>query len=63
MNADERIEEFIVDLDTSSRDKCVNPDNQNLDCCDCYLCRVTYFNNVRSDLKNKIMEMDVSERR
>ena len=45
------IEEFIVHLDKKSRDLCVYPDQQTVDCCDCYLCRVSFFNKVREELR------------
>ena len=48
----EEIEEFIVELDKQSRDLCVYPEQQTIDCEDCYLCRVSFFNKVREDLRD-----------
>lgn len=50
---EEKLEEFIIDLDLSSTKMCVNPDNQTFDCCDCYTCRVSYFDYVRRDIRDK----------
>ena len=46
----EEIELFIKELDEQSRDMCVQPESQNFDCEDCYLCRVAFFNRVRKEL-------------
>lgn len=46
------IEEFITYLDQKYKDYCLNPDNMNIDCCDCYPCRKDFFNKVREELKN-----------
>lgn len=53
MLSEEEIEAFITYLDKKTRDLCVHPDGQNIDCCDCYTCRVAYFNWVREDLRRK----------
>ncbi|MCQ5126567.1 hypothetical protein NE454_19355 [Blautia producta] len=45
------IEDFIRYYDQKTRGMCVNPDCMTFDCCDCYLCRVAFFNQVRRDLK------------
>ena len=50
---EEDIEMFIEQLDKNSRDMCVYPDRQTFDCCDCYLCRVDYFNKIREELRNE----------
>lgn len=51
---EERVEQFISELDqiVTDQELCVYPDKQTLDCCDCYLCHVDFYNKVRSDLKN-----------
>lgn len=51
----EEIEELIVKLDqiVTEEELCVYPDKQTLDCCDCYLCHVDFYNKVRDELKNK----------
>jgi len=46
------IEDFICYLDADTREMCVNPDCMTFDCCDCYLCRVAFFNRAREDLKD-----------
>lgn len=51
MLTNEEIEDFIAELDKNSANMCVNPEHQSLDCQDCYLCRVDFFNWVREDLK------------
>ena len=48
--SEEEIEEFITELDLNSRDMCVFPNQQTYECCNCYLCRVNYFNQVRKEL-------------
>lgn len=48
---DEEIEDFVRCLDADTRCCCVAPDQQTSDCCDCYLCRLTFFNQVREELK------------
>ena len=48
---DLEIEEFIKYLDDKYQDYCVNPDNMNFNCCDCYLCHVDFFNKIREELK------------
>ena len=52
---EENIENFISELDQTVTDQelCVYPDKQTLDCCDCYLCHVDFYNKVREELKNK----------
>lgn len=55
------LEDFITDLDIASRDMCVYPNQQTLDCCDCYPCRVSYFNKVRADLREKFGEEESNE--
>jgi len=50
---EKEIEDFIVQLDKDSQDMCVYPNKQTGECCDCYLCRVDFFNNVRKELKNE----------
>jgi hypothetical protein len=50
---EEDIEIFVEQLDKKSRDMCVYPDRQTFDCCDCYLCRVDYFNKIREELRNE----------
>lgn len=47
------LEDFITDLDISSRGMCVYPNQQTLDCCDCYMCRVHYFETIRQLLREK----------
>lgn len=47
------IETFIRYLDSHSRDMCVYPSKQTTTCCDCYLCRVDYFDQVRNDLRKE----------
>jgi hypothetical protein len=47
------LEDFITKLDQESRDMCVYPDKQTIDCIDCYNCRVDYFNQVRQELINE----------
>ena len=53
--SEENIEKFISELDQTVTDQelCVYPDKQTLDCCDCYLCHVDFYNKVRDELKNK----------
>lgn len=50
----EKIEKFISDLDkaVTEQELCVYPSKQTLDCCDCYLCHVDFYNRVRNELKN-----------
>ena len=50
-----KIDKFILKLDqiVTNQELCVYPDKQTLDCCDCYLCHVDFYNNVRDELKNK----------
>ena len=52
---EENIENFIAKLDQiiTEQELCVYPDKQTLDCCDCYLCHVDFYNKVREELKNK----------
>ena len=52
--SEQEIEDFITDLDKASKDLCVYPDKQNIDCTDCYLCRVDFFNKVRAELRAKV---------
>lgn len=52
MLSEEEIERFIVELDRQSRDLCVYPEQQTFTCEDCYLCRVSFFNKVREDLRS-----------
>ena len=52
--SEREIERFIEYFDRKYEDYCINPDNQTEDCCDCYPCRVAFFNRVRKDLR----EMD-----
>lgn len=59
--SEEEIEEFITELDLNSRDMCVFPNQQTSDCCDCYPCRVSYFNKVRADLREKFGEEESNE--
>ncbi|MCH1982495.1 hypothetical protein MCG98_16440 [Ruminococcus sp. OA3] len=49
---EQEIEDFVRYLDKDTRGYCVAPDQQNPDCCDCYLCRFTFFNQVREELKS-----------
>lgn len=53
--SEENIENFISELDqiVTERELCVCPDKQTLDCCDCYLCHVDFYNKIRDELKNK----------
>lgn len=48
----EEIEEFIRELDKEVTEKelCVFPDKETFDCCDCYLCHVDYYNQIRRNL-------------
>lgn len=48
----EDIEKFITQLDKDSKNMCVCPSKQTFDYCDCYLCRVDYFNNIRRELSD-----------
>ena len=48
----EEIEQFIKYLDEETQNLCVYPDQQTLDCVDCYLCRVSFFDKVRNDLRD-----------
>lgn len=50
-----KIDKFILKLDqiVTNQELCVYPDKQTLDCCDCYLCHVDFYNKVRDELKNK----------
>ena len=49
------IETLISELDqiVIEQELCVYPNKQTLDCCDCYLCHVDFYNKVRDELKNK----------
>ena len=49
----EEIEKLIEYLDEYVRQNelCVYPEKQTFDCCDCYMCRVDYFNKLRRELK------------
>ena len=49
----EEIEIFVSKLDEYVRknELCVYPEKQTFDCCDCYMCRVDYFNKLRRELK------------
>lgn len=47
------IEQFITWLDEKTRDECMCPDNMTFDCCDCYMCRVHYFETTRQLLRDK----------
>lgn len=49
--SEREIERFIEYLDRKYGDYCVNPDSQTEDCCDCYPCRVAFFDRVRKDLR------------
>jgi len=51
---EENIEKFISELDkiVTERELCVYPDKQTLDCYDCYLCHVDFYNNVRDELRS-----------
>lgn len=51
---DKEIEELITELDkiVTEKELCVYPDKQTLDCCDCYLCHVDFYNKVRDELKS-----------
>lgn len=53
--SDEKIERLISELDqiVTERELCVYPDKQTLDCCDCYLCHVDFYNRVRAEIKDK----------
>ena len=50
-----KIERLIAELDQiiTEQELCVYPDKQTLDCCDCYLCHVDFYNKVRDELKDK----------
>lgn len=50
---DREIEDFVIELDKQSADLCVYPDKQTIDCCDCYPCRVDFFEQVRADLRKE----------
>ena len=50
--SEQEIEKFIKELDKDSKDLCVYPDKQNINCSDCYLCRVDFFNKVREELRS-----------
>lgn len=52
---DKEIEELITELDkiVTDQELCVYPGKQTLDCCDCYLCHVDFYNKVRDELKDK----------
>lgn len=50
---DREIEDFVMELDKRSAGLCVYPDKQTIDCCDCYLCRVDFFEQVRADLRKE----------
>ena len=45
----EEIEVFMRKLDeyVCKNELCVYPEKQTFDCCDCYLCRVDYFDKIR----------------
>lgn len=49
----EEIEKLIEYLDEYVRQNelCVYPEKQTFDCCDCYMCRMDYFNKLRRELK------------
>ena len=49
----ENIDKFIRTLDqiVTEQELCVYPNKQTLDCCDCYLCHVDFYNKVRDELK------------
>lgn len=49
-----RIEAIIKGIDqiVTDQELCVYPDKQTLDCCDCYLCHVDFYNKIRDELKN-----------
>ena len=47
----QEIEEYISYLDGKTRDMCVSPDKMTFEYCDCYLCRVAFFEQFRRDLK------------
>lgn len=57
MGKEEDIEEYITELDEISKDMCVFPEKQTLECCDCYMCRVDFFNIVRSRLIKEIEDI------
>lgn len=49
----EEIEELINYLNKyiSQHELCVYPEKQTFDCCDCYLCRIDYFDKIRKELE------------
>ena len=54
----QEIEKLIFEIDHSSRDMCVCPENQTADCAwddnrDCYTCRVAYFEKLRQLLQKE----------
>lgn len=49
--SEKEIEDKIRELDLMTRDWCVFPEQQNIDCCDCYTCRVAFFDKVRELLR------------
>lgn len=53
--SNEEIEKLIdkLDLVVTKQELCVYPNKQTLDCCDCYLCHVDFYNKIRDELKNK----------
>lgn len=53
--SEENIKNFIAELDqiVTEHELCVYPNKQTLDCCDCYLCHVDFYNKVRDELKDK----------
>ena len=50
--SNEEIEEFIreSDQEVAEKELCVFPDSDAYDCCDCYLCHIDYYNQVRRNL-------------
>lgn len=48
----EEIEAFVRELDeyVCRHELCVYPEKQTFDCCDCYLCRIDYFDKLRREL-------------
>ena len=53
--SNEEIERFIAELDSlvTEQELCVYPDKQTLDCCDCYLCHIDFYNKARDELKKQ----------
>lgn len=50
---EQKVEDFVRELDRQSTELGVYPDRQTFDCCDCYLCRVDFFKKVRTDLRKE----------